>query len=188
MFPLFECQISRCACARRTAVRDRSAQAGRTSRTVADGAVMRVGLCGPGLARRWRVQVSDRRQDHGRGMVVVRRVVMVVIRRVPMRAMVGVPSGMIGLHRKLAWAMGQGPEKRCQDKRAKQHACCHPSHDRPDLAHLPFSRPVPRPDPSRSVLKGRCAGLRQPRSAAQALLPSGGGAAKADGLACQPAE
>jgi hypothetical protein len=121
-------------------------------------------------------------------MVVVRRVVMVVIRRVPMRAMVGVPSGMIGLHRKLAWAMRQGPEKRCQDKRAKQHACCHPSHDRPDLAHLPFSRPVLRPDPSRSVLKGRCAGLRQPRSAAQALLPSGGGAAKADGLACQPAE
>jgi hypothetical protein len=80
-------------------------------------------------------------------MVVVSRVVVVVVRRVPMGAMIGVPSGMIGLHRKLAWAMRQGPEKWCKGKRTEQHTCCHQRHDRPDLAHLPFSHPDPHPDP-----------------------------------------
>jgi len=50
-------------------------------------------------------------------MVMVRRIVVVVFGRVPLGAMVGMPSGMIGLHRKLTRAVRKGPEKRYQGKR-----------------------------------------------------------------------
>lgn len=92
----------------------------------------------PAVCLRGRVKVPACGQDHGRRVVVIGCIGVAMIGRMPVVAMVCMPSGMIVFHPDLSGAVGERREDWHYGKRKKQHECRQPCNDALPLAHPPL--------------------------------------------------
>lgn len=135
------------------AVTDRSAKARWAARAVPDGARHLVVLRRPVFGQAGRRQVVAGKKDHALAVVMVGGIMAIMIRRVPMPALFGVPCGVVGLYRNLAGPVGEGGKDRGKRKGKPQHDGRKPRKHHPPFVHLHPWRgnarhPLPCPPPA----------------------------------------